>query len=102
IHLIAEELKRQDKLNAVGGISYLTTLAQYAGTSAFIEEYTDLVHDKSLLRKMIHASQMIEKRALEEPDDVHTALDEAQQMFFQISQSANPIAGVLIQDIFLG
>src|SRR5271156_5472431 len=38
IHLIAEELRRQDKLNAVGGIAYLTTLAQYAGTSAFIEE----------------------------------------------------------------
>ena len=38
IHLIGEELKRQNKLDGVGGISYLTTLAQYAGTSAFIEE----------------------------------------------------------------
>ncbi len=28
IHLISEELKRQNKLDAVGGISYLTTLAQ--------------------------------------------------------------------------
>src|SRR5438132_1688153 len=31
IHLIGEELKRQSKLDTVGGISYLTTLAQYAG-----------------------------------------------------------------------
>jgi replicative DNA helicase len=102
IHLVAEELKRQDKLNAVGGVAYLTTLAQYAGTSAFIEEYTELVHNKSILRKMINAAQIIEKTALEEPQDVHNSLDEAQQMLFQISQSANPIAGVLLQDIFSG
>ena len=102
IHLISEELKRQDKLTAVGGLAYLTTLAQYAGTSAYIEEYVELIHNKALLRKMIHAAQIIEKSALEEPLDVSTALDEAQQIFFQISQSANPVAGVLISEIFSG
>src|SRR5438105_3903847 len=60
IHLIGEELKRQNKLETIGGISYLTTLAQYAGTSAFIEEYVRLVKDKAILRQMIAASQMIE------------------------------------------
>lgn len=102
IHLIAEELKRQDKLPTVGGLAYLTTLAQYAGTSAFIEEYVELVQNKALLRKMIHAAQLIEKSALEEPLDVGAALDEAQQIFFQISQSTNPAAGILISDIFSG
>lgn len=102
IHLVAEELKRQDKLTSIGGLAYLTTLAQYAGTSAFIEEYVELIHSKSLLRKMINAAQIVEKSALEEPQDVNAALDEAQQLFFQISQSANPIAGVLVSDIFSG
>ena len=27
VHLIAEELKRQEKLKAIGGVAYLTTLA---------------------------------------------------------------------------
>lgn len=102
IHLVAEELKRQDKLNAVGGLSYLTTLAQYAGTSAFIEEYTNLIRNKALLRKMINVAQIIEKTALEEPEDVHEALDEAQQLFFQISQSANSASGVLLNDVLSG
>ncbi len=102
IHLVAEELKRQEKLTTVGGLSYLTTLAQYAGTSAFIEEYVDIVHSKALLRRMIHAAQLVEKTALEQPLDVNVALDEAQQLFFQISQAANPAAGVLITDIFSG
>lgn len=102
IHLVAEELKRQDKLTTVGGLAYLTTLAQYAGTSAFIEQYVELVHSKAILRKMIQASQLVEKSALEEPLDVNAALDDAQQLFFQISQSANPLAGVLITEVLTG
>lgn len=102
IHLIGEELKRQDKLTAVGGFGYLTTLAQYAGTSAFIEEYAELVQNKSLLRKMINAAQIVEKSALEEPQDVHGALDDAQQLFYQISQTANTGSGVLIDQVISG
>jgi replicative DNA helicase len=102
IHLIAEELKRQEKLEDVGGLSYLTSLAQYAGTSAFLEEYIKLVKDKSLLRKMIETAKEVEKTALEEPQDVHTALDDAQVKFFQISQEANTHVGVLIKDLLSG
>lgn len=102
VHLICEELKRQDKLKAVGGASYITTLAQYAGTSAYIEQYTELVRDKAILRKMIHASQIIEKKALEEPEDVLDTLDEAQQLLFAISQSAHPASGMLVKDILSG
>jgi replicative DNA helicase len=69
VHLVSEELKREDKLKAVGGISYVMTLAQYAGTSAHIEEYIKIVNDKSLLRKVILTSQEIEKKALDNPDD---------------------------------
>lgn len=102
VHILCEELKRQDKLKAVGGASYVTTLAQYAGTSAYIEEYVNIVRDKSVLRRMINAAQVVEKNALEEPQNVFETLDEAQQLFFQISQTANPIAGTLIRDIFSG
>ncbi len=102
IHLVCEELKRLDKLKAVGGAGYVTTLAQYAGTSAYIEEYTDIVRQKAILRRMINASQVVEKKALEEPQDVFETLDEAQQLFFQISQSANPTNAKLISQILSG
>jgi replicative DNA helicase len=102
VHLVCEELKRQEKLKTVGGVAYITTLAQYAGTSAYIEEYSEIIRNKSILRNMIHAAQVVEKNALEEPQDVHEALDEAQQLFFQISQSAHPSAGVLVSEILSG
>lgn len=102
VHLICEELKRQDKLKAVGGAGYITSLAQYAGTSAYIEEYAELIKHKAILRRMIDAAQKVEKNALDEPKDVLGALDEAQSLFFQISQTANPSAGKLIGEILAG
>lgn len=102
IHLVAEELKRMGKLASVGGVSYVTTLAQYAGTSAYIEEYVQLVKNKSILRRMISAAEVVEKHALEEPEDVYGALDEAQTLFYKISQAANSSAGILLKEILLG
>lgn len=102
VHLICEELKRMEKLKGVGGIGYITTLAQYAGTSAYIEEYVELVKNKATLRRMIDAAQVVEKRALDEPDDVGDALDEAQQLFYQISQTAHGAMGVLLNEILSG
>ncbi len=102
IHLISEQLKNQDQLEAVGGISYLTSLVQYAGTSAHIEHYVELVKNKSILRQMINNCHFVEKNALDEPEDVHTALDEAQQRFFQISQNANVQSGAMIEEILSG
>lgn len=102
VHLVCEELKRREKLQAVGGAAYITTLAQFAGTSAYIEEYTEIVKNKAVLRRMINAAQVVEKNALTNPPNVNDALDQAQQLFFEISQNANPLSGVLLRDIFSG
>lgn len=102
VHLVCEELKRIDKLDAVGGAAYIATLAQYAGTSAYLEQYVEIVKSKSILRQMIQAAQIVEKKALEEPQDVHGTLDDAQALFFKISQAANPETGILISDVLSG
>lgn len=102
VHLVAEELKRREQLKTVGGVAYLTSLAQYAGTAAHIEEYTELVRSKSLLRRMIQSAQAVEKLAFDDPEDVTTTLDLAQQKFFQISQAANTSAGIQIRDLLSG
>jgi len=102
IHIIAEKLKGVDKLDFIGGVSYLTTLAQYAGTSAYIEEYIEILRKKSILRQMAESAKKIEKTALEEPEDVYSALDEAQSYFFQISQATNQNTGVSVKDLLSG
>ncbi len=102
VRLTAEELKRQNKLEVIGGINYLTTLAQFAGTSAYIEEYSEIVKSKAILRKMIKTAQFIEKKAIEEPSDFREVLNEAQNLFFQISQSSHSGEGVLLSHMLEG
>lgn len=102
VHLVCEELKRTEKLQAAGGPAYIAELVQYAGTSAFIEDYADLVKDKALLRKMIDTAQIVEKKALNEPKDVVELLDEAQRQFFVIGQRAGGPVGTLVSELISG
>ncbi|MCH9612237.1 MAG: Replicative DNA helicase [Chlamydiia bacterium] len=102
ILIVTEELKRVGKLEKAGGVGYITTLAQYAGTSAYVEEYVELIQNKSILRKMIEAAKVIEKSALEEPKSVQDALDDAQALLFAISQATNQNEGILLKDILSG
>ncbi|MCH9621207.1 MAG: Replicative DNA helicase [Chlamydiia bacterium] len=102
VHLIAEILKTSNELDGAGGVAYLTEVAQYAGTSAYIEEYIEIIKNKSILRRMILAANDIKKVALEQPDDVNSALDEAQSMFFKISQTVNQTIGVSVKNILDG
>lgn len=102
IHITAEELKREDKLEEIGGVAYLTELAQYAGTSAYIEEYCEIIKNKSILRSMIQTAQDIEKKSLSEPSDVLNALDDAQAAFFNIAREGNHKQGVEIKDVISG
>lgn len=102
VHIVAEELKRQNVLEEIGGVAYLTTLAQFAGTSAYVEEYVQIIKDKSTLRKMLSATEIIEKNILADPEDVKITLDEAQNEFFQISQSVNFHQHLVLKDIISG
>lgn len=102
VHLVAEELKRLNQLKTTGGVSYLTTLAQYAGTSAYIDHYAEIVRNKAVLRRMARVAQEIEKEALSEPEDVYSSLDSAQQKLFTISQSNTSNVGVTLNQLLAG
>lgn len=53
VYIVCEDLKKRNKLADAGGVAYLTTLAQYAGTSANIEEYCSIVEDHRREREFI-------------------------------------------------
>ncbi len=88
IHLIGEELKRQDKLKAAGDIGYLTTLAQFSGTSSYIEEYIKLVRHQSVLRRLINISQDAIQKSLNNPEDVPALIDNIKEKILNVEQSA--------------
>lgn len=102
VHLAAQELKRLKLLKECGGVAYLTELAQYAGTSAHIHGYAGVIKNKAMLRRMIEAAKQVQQQAASEPDNVDQALDEAQNLFFSISQSKQNRFGIELKEVFDG
>ncbi|RDB31745.1 replicative DNA helicase [Candidatus Similichlamydia laticola] len=100
--LVIEALKKKNLLADVGGMAMLADLAHLSGLTPYTEEYIRIVKDKSTLRKMIRAAQKVEKEAREEPDDVHSALDRAQHLFFQISQKVHARDGLALSAFLQG
>lgn len=68
IHLISQELKSQEKLEDVGGVGYLVTLAQYAGTSAYIEAYVEEIKKLSLQRHRAQTAESMLLQAISQKD----------------------------------
>ena len=84
VHLVCKELKCIEKLDEVGGAAYIITLAQYAGTSAYLEEYVDEVRKKSLLRSIINQIQITEGKAQKESGNPQNLLENLQNDLKQI------------------
>lgn len=102
LHLAAEELRRLNKLDTVGGSSYLTSLADSAGMTLHLQAYIDIVRSKSVLRKMLQSAKDIFRTVSEEPRDVAEALDSAQNSLFRISQTTTVSPYILVADKLKG
>lgn len=99
VHLACEVLKQQGDLKDVGGAAYITTLAQYAGTSAYIEEYVDGLKDKSLLRNLILQSQEIQNTALDAPENAMALIEKYQHSLKEIeSRYGRKLPQLTIED----
>ncbi|MCL6450497.1 MAG: replicative DNA helicase [Acetobacteraceae bacterium] len=99
---VTEELRRLGQLEAVGGASYLTSLANAVPTAANVEHYARIVGEKSVLRRLIQVATAIAARAYEGAGEVEELLDEAEQGVFSISQRLkspgfSPLKAVLVE-----
>ncbi len=83
---LTNQLKLDGKLEAVGGIEYLTEIAEFVPTAAHIDEYIKIVKDKYILRSLISNATQIISEASNEPDEVEELLDKAESLIFEISQ----------------
>ncbi len=98
--LTAEELKKTDDLDRVGGVDYVAWLLDSVPTAANIEYHARLVREKALLRRLIDASQETIRNAFEQGErDVDEILDEAEARIFQVAQSQEREGFVRIKDL---
>ncbi len=83
---VAAELERQGRLEAVGGLVYLTSLADSVPTAVHVEYYGRIVERCAVLRRLITAGGQIAAIGYESPDDVEDALSRAEEVVFAVSQ----------------
>jgi replicative DNA helicase len=83
---VAEELRRRNQLEAVGGVLYLAELVDSVPTSYHVEYYARIVERTALLRRLIAAGGKIAALGYDEQQDIETTLDLAEQTLFEVSQ----------------
>ena len=87
---VYEHLQNLGKADEVGGLSYLNALAQYVPSAANIRRYAEIVRERSILRKLVKASDEIATDAFSpQGKAVATILDEAEQKIFNIGEQGS-------------
>lgn len=84
---LSEELKKKDELDVIGGSAYLSELTNYVPTSAHAAAYADLVVQKALRRRLIHASSGIAELGYDEDTNVQEILERAESELFSVSDT---------------
>jgi replicative DNA helicase len=84
---LSGHLESQGLLDQVGGLSYLGSLARDTPTTANIRAYADIVRERSVLRQLITAGNLIVGSALEpEGREAREIVDEAERAVFEIAE----------------
>ena len=83
---VSEELKKGQRLDAIGGFVTLSELSEIGTSAVNIEEYAEIIYNKFLARDLIRISSSIEEQAFGEEADIKTLLEYAEGQIFEINQ----------------
>jgi replicative DNA helicase len=95
---LSDALERQGQLESVGGIEYLTQLANVMPSSANYQTYLDIVTRDSLLRKLIKGSASIIEEC-QKSTDKGLALAYAEKTVYDISNEEDTSEMVRLDNI---
>ena len=84
---VQEELSNRNKLDEIGGISYLTGLTEIVPTTLNNKVYINIVEEKSLLRQLINAGTLISTMAYSEDDKVRDIIEKSEGIIYNISNA---------------
>ena len=87
---VFEALQSIGKAEEVGGLVYLNALAQFVPSASNIRRYAEIVRERSILRKLISASDEIATKAFNPQGmAIEKVLDEAEQKIFKIGEEGS-------------
>ena len=101
---VGEELDRRKRLDAVGGLAYITSLANES-VSYNVEEHAKIISEKAQLRRLIDAGNKIVGMTYAGEDEPTAILNKAEQMVLDVSgqtqseSSFAPIGEVVLSNL---
>lgn len=88
---LTEKLTNTNKLESVGGIAYITDLANCVPSAVNIKSYANIIRENAIKRELINVGQKIiqEARDADGDVDINSVLDNAEKDILEIAKTAN-------------
>jgi len=86
LHTLSDHLNQQKRLDAVGGVIFLSELADYEATAANVLHHARIVRDKADKRSLIRVAAEIAEAGFEQTEKAEQLLDEAESQIFDLSR----------------
>jgi len=96
---LMEDLSRNGRLEAAGGVAYLSQLADGLPRVTNVEHYARIVREKSILRSLIFSASAIQEQALAAGDEADIILDRAESAIFQLAEDRVRAGLIGIKDL---
>ncbi len=96
---LTDELKRKAMLEEVGGMTFLTSLANSVPTAANISHYVSIVKEKSILRTLINNATRIVSLCYESDGKIDDVVDQAERLVFEVSDRKHQGSYIHLKEI---
>jgi replicative DNA helicase len=83
---VTNRLRKEGKLDAVGGAFYITELTSKVNSAAHVEYHARIIIEKAIKRELIKIASKIHNEAYEDSVDVFQLLDQTEQAIFEVSE----------------
>lgn len=95
---LADALRKENLLDAVGGITVLADLTESVILTTSVSAYADIIKEKSTLRKLIYAAEGVMQDSYKAQDPIFDIVERAERSIFEITSGSHTGGLVRIQD----
>jgi replicative DNA helicase len=96
---ITDCLKRREEIDAVGGVSYLSSLVNMIPTAANIKYHSKIVRERALLRGLLRSANEIASRVYEDNFEAEELVDYAEKSIFDVSDKRIKASFVTLKEV---
>ncbi|RJP27999.1 MAG: replicative DNA helicase [Candidatus Omnitrophota bacterium] len=96
---LTDELKRDNLIDEIGGVSFLTGLVNSVPTAANASYYVGIVKEKSLLRGLINSATRIIAMCYETQGHIDEVVDSAEKLIFDVRDTRSQSSYLLLKEI---